>query len=163
MWSKLVVMCCFCLLLTGVSSCPKKGVDVINKKNPVVKQVGDKVSDKKVFFGYDESNITEVSADVLLDIVEVLQNNPDAKVLLTGHADNRGTADYNLALGARRADAAKKFIVNCTPYLEKRIRTASKGETVPLVHVKDDTRNSKYEKEHAKNRRVEISFSGIKK
>lgn len=163
MWSKLVVMCCFCLLLTGVSSCPKKGVNVINKTNPVVKQVSDKVSDKKVFFGYDEAKVTEVSADILLDVVEVLQNNPDAKVTLTGHTDNRGSHEYNLALGARRADAAKKFIVNCTPYLEKRIRTASKGETEPFVHVKDDTRNSKYEKEHAKNRRVEISFSGIKK
>ncbi|WP_341807994.1 OmpA family protein [Wolbachia endosymbiont (group E) of Neria commutata] len=163
MWSKLIVMCCFCLLLTGVSSCPKKGVNVINKMNPVVKQVGDKVSDKKVFFGYDESKITEASADILLDVVEILQNNPDAKVILTGHTDIRGSHEYNLALGARRADAAKKFIVNCTPYLEKRIRTASKGETEPSVHIKDDTRNSKYEKEHAKNRRVEISFSGIKK
>ncbi|APR98119.1 OmpA family protein [Wolbachia endosymbiont of Folsomia candida] len=163
MWSRLVVMCCFCLLLTGVSSCPKKAVNIINKMNPVVKQVGNKVVNKKVFFGYDEANVTEVSADVLLDLVEVLQNNPDAKVTLTGHTDNRGSHEYNLALGARRADAAKKFIVNCTPYLEKRIRTASKGEVEPLVNVKDDTRNSKYEEKHAQNRRVEILVSGIRK
>ncbi len=95
--------------------------------------------------------------------MEVLQDNPDAKVTLTGHTDNRGSHEYNLALGARRADAAKKFMVSCTPYIENRIKTASKGETEPLVNVKDDSRNSKYEKEHAKNRRVEFSFSGIKK
>ena len=163
MWSRLVIMFCFCLLITGVSSCPKKGANTVSRMNPVVKQVGDKVVNKKVFFGYDESSITEVSADTLLDMVAVLQDNPDAKVTLTGHTDNRGSHEYNLALGARRADAAKKFIVNCTPYLEKRIRTASKGETEPLVNVKDDTKNSKYEKDHAKNRRVEFSFSGIKK
>jgi peptidoglycan-associated lipoprotein len=127
--------------------------------NPVVKQI----EDKKVFFGYDESNITEVGADALLDVMEVLQDNPDAKVTLTGHTDNRGSYEYNVALGARRADAAKKFMVNCTPYLENRIRTASKGETEPLVYVQDDSKNSKYEKEHAKNRRVEFAFSGIKR
>ncbi|MDD9331398.1 MAG: OmpA family protein [Wolbachia sp.] len=130
-----------------------------NKMNSVVKKIGD----KRVFFGYDESSITEVGADVLLDIVEVLQDNPNVQVTLTGHTDNRGSHEYNLALGARRADSAKKFMVNCTPYLEKRIKTASKGETDPLVNVRDDSRNSKYEKDHAKNRRVEVSFSGIKK
>nr|CAH7767312.1 unnamed protein product [Callosobruchus chinensis] len=90
--------------------------------NAVVKQIGD----KRVFFGYDESSISEVSADALLDVMEVLQNNPDTKVTLTGHTDNRGSHEYNLALGARRADAAKKFMVSCTPYLENRIKTASK-------------------------------------
>jgi peptidoglycan-associated lipoprotein len=160
MWSRVGVMCCFCLLLTGVSACPKKPINMTNKTKLVVKQA---IGDKKVFFGYDESNVTEASADILLDVVEILQNNPDAKVTLTGHTDSRGSHEYNLALGARRADEAKKFIVNCTPYLEKRIRTASKGEIEPLVNVKDDDRNSKYEKDHAKNRRVEISFIGIKK
>ncbi|WP_168464877.1 OmpA family protein [Wolbachia endosymbiont of Ctenocephalides felis wCfeT] len=163
MLSRLAVICCFCLLLTGISSCPKKGMDftgkTASKMNTVVKQVGD----KKIFFGYDESNITEMSADVLLDVMYVLQNNPDAQITLTGHTDNRGAHEYNMALGARRADEAKKFMINCVPYLESRIKTASKGETEPLVNVKDDSRNSKYEKEHAKNRRVEFSFSGIKK
>ncbi|MGL9725249.1 MAG: OmpA family protein [Wolbachia sp.] len=159
MWSRLIIMCCFCLLLTGISSCSKKGVNTTNKMNSVVKQV----SNKRVFFDYDKSRITEASADALLDVMEVLQDNPNAKVTLTGHTDNRGSHEYNLALGARRADAAKKFMVNCTPYLENRIKTASKGETEPLVNVQDDSRNSKYEKEHAKNRRVEFSFSGIKR
>ncbi|KLT22595.1 peptidoglycan-associated lipoprotein,putative [Wolbachia endosymbiont of Armadillidium vulgare str. wVulC] len=159
MWSRVVIMCCFCLLLTGVSSCPKKEVSVANKMNAVIKQIGD----KRVFFGYDESSITEMSADALLDAMEVLQDNPDAKVTLTGHTDNRGSHEYNLALGARRADAAKKFMVSCASYLENRIKTASKAETEPLVDVKDDSKNSKYEKDHAKNRRVEFSFSGIKR
>lgn len=159
MWSRLVIMFCFCFLITGVSSCPKKGIKTTSKASPAVKQVGD----KRIFFSYDEFNITEASADILLDVIAVLQDNPDAQVALTGHADNRGSHDYNLALGAKRADSAKKFMVNCTPYLGKRIKTASKGETEPLVQVKDNSKNSKYEKEHAKNRRVEFSFSGIKK
>jgi peptidoglycan-associated lipoprotein len=125
MWIRLVIMCCFCLLLTGVSSCPKKGANTTNKMDSVVKQIGD----RRVFFDYEESSITEVSTDALLDVMEVLQDNPDAKVTLTGHTDNRGSHEYNLALGARRSDAAKKFMVICTPYIENRIKTASKGET----------------------------------
>ncbi|QOD38659.1 OmpA family protein [Candidatus Wolbachia massiliensis] len=159
MWSRLVMMCCFCFLLTGVSSCPKKEVNTANKMNSVVKQI----SEKRVFFDYDKSDIAEAGADILLDVMEVLQDNPDAKVTLTGHTDNRGSYEYNVALGARRADAAKKFMVSCAPYLENRIKTASRGETEPLVYVQDDSKNSKYEKEHAKNRRIEFSFSGIKK
>lgn len=159
MWSRLIVTFCFCFFVAGLSSCPKKGIQSTNKVNSVVKQV----SQKRIFFDYDKFDITESSADILLDVVAVLQDNPDAQVTLIGHTDNRGSHEYNLALGAKRADAAKKFMVSCTPYLEKRIKTASKGETEPLVDVRDDSRNSKYEKEHAKNRRVEFSFSGIKK
>ncbi|MDG7057601.1 MAG: OmpA family protein [Wolbachia endosymbiont of Penenirmus auritus] len=115
----------------------------------VVKQM----EEKRVFFDYDKSNISEAGADVLL----LLQNNPDMKVTVTGHTDNRGSYEYNVALGERRADAAKKFMVSCTPCLENRIKTASRGETEPLVYVQDVSKNSKYEKQHAKNRRVEIS------
>ncbi|MGL9682034.1 MAG: OmpA family protein [Wolbachia sp.] len=159
MWSRLIVICCFCLLLTGVSSCPKKEVNTVNKMSSVVKQM----SEKRVFFDYDKSDIDEVGADVLLDVIEVLQNNHDMKVTVTGHTDNRGSHDYNVALGERRADAAKKFMVSCTPYLENRIKTASRGETEPLVYVQDDSKNSKYEKQHAENRRVEFLFSEAKK
>lgn len=161
MWSKLIIMLCFCFLITGVSSCPKpkQGIGIANKGKSLVNQ-GEK---KIIFFTYDQSSISEVSADILLDIVAILQDNPDAGVTLTGHTDNRGSHEYNLALGAKRADSAKGFIVGCTPYLEKRIRTASKGETEPLVIVQDDSKGSKYEKSHSKNRRVEISFSGMKK
>ncbi|WCR53097.1 MAG: Outer membrane protein P6 [Wolbachia endosymbiont of Ctenocephalides orientis wCori] len=160
-WSRLGVLCCFCLLLTGVSSCPKikKVANVKGKMSLAIKQV----EGKRVFFDFDEFDVKEASLDGLLDVVEVLQNNPDLKVTLTGHTDSRGSHEYNLALGARRADAAKKAIVGCAPYLESRIGTASKGEVEPLALVKDDVRNSKYEKDHAKNRRVEFSFSGIKK
>lgn len=160
-WSRLGVLCCFCLLLTGVSSCPKtkKVANEKGKMSLAIKQV----EGKRVFFDYDKSDVTEESLDRLLDVVEVLQNNSDVKVTLTGHTDARGSHEYNLALGARRADAAKKAIIGCAPYLESRIRTASKGEIEPLVLVKDDVRNSKYEKDHAKNRRVEFSFSGIKR
>nr|CAH7718724.1 unnamed protein product [Callosobruchus chinensis] len=94
--------------------------------NSVVKQIGDKI----IFFGYDESSISEVSADALLNVMEVLQDNPDAKVTLTGYTDNRGSLEYNLALGARRADAAKEIMVSCAPYIENRIKTTSKALTV---------------------------------
>ncbi|QKX01395.1 OmpA family protein [Wolbachia endosymbiont of Cruorifilaria tuberocauda] len=159
MWSRLILMCCSCFLLTGVSSCQKKGGITIDKTDFVVKQI----SEKRVFFDYDKSNINEVGAGVLLDVIEVLQNNPDIKVTVIGHTDNRGSYEYNVALGERRADTAKKFMVNCAPYLENRIKTASRGETEPIVYVQDDSKNSKYERQHAKNRRVEFLFSKINK
>ncbi|KAM3725963.1 Peptidoglycan-associated lipoprotein [Dirofilaria immitis] len=156
MWSKLVVMRCFCLLLTGVSSCPKRGV--ANKMNSVVKQM----SEKRVFFNYDKSNISEAGADVMLDIMEVLQNNPDMKVTVTGHTDNRGSYEYNVTLGERRADAAKKFMVSCTSYLENRIKTASRGETEPLVYVQGDLRIPSVIKGFAiHNNKVAVAVSGI--
>ncbi|MDF0607394.1 OmpA family protein [Wolbachia endosymbiont of Onchocerca gibsoni] len=159
MWNRLVMICSFCLLLTGASSCSKKEVTAINRINFVTKQM----SEKRVFFDYDKSNIIEAGADVLLDVIEVLQNNPDIKVTVIGHTDNRGSYEYNIALGERRANAAKKFMVSCAPYLEDRIKTASKGEAEPLVYVQDNSKNSKYEKQHAKNRRVEFLFSEAKK
>jgi peptidoglycan-associated lipoprotein len=186
MLNKLITIFCLCLIIVGAGpgSCfaTKKNKESVHPKkigfivkhanadaNVKLKRTGTQANDlmkqlneKRVFFGYDQSNISEVSADILLDIVEMLQDNPDARILLTGHTDNRGSHEYNLALGAKRADAAKMFMINCAPYLEKRIRVASKGEIEPLVYVSDHAKpgqgNSKYEKEHAKNRRVEFSF-----
>ncbi len=180
MLNKLITMFCLCLIIAGAGpgSCffnkkkeqvhAKKPSFVVKQANVKLKHTGlqandltKKLNKAKIFFGFDQSNISEVSADILLDVVEILQDNPEARILLTGHTDIRGSHEYNLALGARRAEAAKMFMINCAPYLEKRIRTASKGETEPLVDVPDDhvkPAQSKYEKEHSKNRRVEFSF-----
>ncbi|MCP9265869.1 Outer membrane protein pal-like [Dirofilaria immitis] len=98
----------------------------------------------------------------MLDIMEVLQNNPDMKVTVTGHTDNRGSYEYNVTLGERRADAAKKFMVSCTSYLENRIKTASRGETEPLVYVQGDLRIPSVIKGFAiHNNKVAVAVSGI--
>lgn len=155
MWNRLIVMCCFCLVFTGgMSSCQRVGIDAVNKIN-FVRHIGE----KRVFFDYDKFDINEASVDVLLDVVKVLQTNPNIEVTVIGHTDNRGSYEYNIVLGEKRADAVKRFMVNCTSYLEDRIKTTSRGEAEPLVYVQDDSKNSKYEKQHARNRRVEFLFS----
>ncbi|WP_333023267.1 OmpA family protein [Wolbachia endosymbiont of Pentidionis agamae] len=163
MWNKLMIIPFFCLVIYSTSASPnplmRKGHSKMNQSaTTITSQTKKQQNVHRVFFAYDKSDISEASADVLLDALEFLQDNENAKIVLVGHADNRGSHDYNLALGERRANSAKRFMINCTPSIEKRIKTLSKGESEPLVIPS----NPKDEKAHAQNRRVEIIISGVK-
>jgi peptidoglycan-associated lipoprotein len=69
------------------------------------------LNNQKVFFAFDSSNISEESRDNLLGQSLYMKNHKDVKVQIAGNCDERGTTEYNLALGARRANAAKSVIV----------------------------------------------------
>lgn len=103
---------------------------------------------RMVFFDYDQSRITSDAERTLRQKVEILRNNPEVTVRLEGHADERGSTEYNLALGQRRAESVKEFIVGfgIDP---SRIRTISYGEERPLV-------NASNEQAWSRNRRVEV-------
>ncbi|MEM9234319.1 MAG: peptidoglycan-associated lipoprotein Pal [Pseudomonadota bacterium] len=64
----------------------------------------------RVFFGYNQYNLTNEAQGVLRRQAAWLKEYPNARVRLEGHADERGTREYNLALGARRANAAKAYL-----------------------------------------------------
>ena len=70
-------------------------------------EVGD-----RVFFEYDQTVISEEGRDTLLKQAQFLNNNMDISITLTGHSDERGTREYNLALGERRASSAKNYLVS---------------------------------------------------
>ena len=66
-----------------------------------------------VYFAFDSSEITAQSASVLNQHVSLLNSNPSAEVLIAGHTDERGSREYNVALGERRAQAAE--VARTTP------------------------------------------------
>mgnify|MGYP001259013776 CR=1 FL=1 len=88
-----------------------------------------KVGDR-VLFSVDQSDINEAGRDILLAQVDWLQVNSDYKIIIEGHADERGTREYNLALGARRANSAREFLVS-RGIESSRIKTVSFGKERP--------------------------------
>lgn len=98
-----------------------------------------------IHFDFDRSNIRPEDRQILSSHASYLLKNKNVKIVIEGNCDERGTAEYNLALGNRRAQEAKKFLVN-SGVNRKRIKTISYGMERPL----DPTHN---ENAWAKNRR----------
>ena len=87
---------------------------------------------QKVYFAFDSSAITEDARTNLLGQSLYMKNHPDTKVQIAGNCDERGTEEYNLALGYRRSAAAKAVIVN-DGVNASRISTISYGKSRPAV------------------------------
>jgi peptidoglycan-associated lipoprotein len=102
------------------------------------------------YFDFDTAEIKPASREALVAHARYLQLNPDQQVRLEGSADERGTKEYNLALGERRADAVKRFLV-INGADRDQIETVSYGEEKPAVMGSD-------EGVWAQNRRVELIF-----
>jgi peptidoglycan-associated lipoprotein len=104
---------------------------------------------RDVMFDYDSSAISDQARQDIEYNYQVLQANPDVKVQLEGHCDDRGTAEYNMALGQERARAVKEVLLSYgVP--ENKLNTISYGEEVPLAQGSDESA-------WAKNRRVHFS------
>jgi peptidoglycan-associated lipoprotein len=99
-----------------------------------------------IYFDFDSSVLSPMSQEVLQRKADWMNENMDATVIVEGHCDERGTAAYNLALGERRADATKEFLVNLGIAAD-RLTTISYGEEKPV----DPGHN---EEAWAKNRRA---------
>jgi len=105
-----------------------------------------------IHFDYDKSNIRSDDAGTLDQKVAILQANPELRIRIGGHCDERGSDEYNLALGNRRAQAAKQYLVS-HGIDGSRIETQSWGEERPLVDGHDETAWSQ-------NRRDEFEIIG---
>jgi len=105
-------------------------------------------------FDFDKFNLKDEARATLKNHAEWLNKNKDVMIVVEGHCDERGTAEYNLALGERRANAATKFLVDMGVDA-KRIKTLSYGEELPLDkgHTEDAW---------ARNRRAHFDASGKK-
>jgi peptidoglycan-associated lipoprotein len=91
----------------------------------------------KIFFDYDMSDITPESRATLDAKLPVLRANPTVRLRITGHADERGSDEYNLALGSRRAAAAKRYLTD-QGIDPSRIDIFSYGEERPAVSGMDE-------------------------
>jgi peptidoglycan-associated lipoprotein len=101
---------------------------------------------RDINFDFDSSTIRPDAREILKVNADFLLKNKAATIVIEGHCDERGTAEYNMALGQRRAQETKKYIVNLG-IKESLIRTISYGEERPL-----DPGNT--EEAWAKNRRA---------
>lgn len=91
-----------------------------------------------VHFAFDKSSLDMTAQDVLKRKAAWLEANPDVQVVIEGHCDERGTPEYNLALGERRASSAKQFLVNAG-IPSARLLTVSFGEELPLDTASNET------------------------
>ena len=103
---------------------------------------------KAIHFDYDKYNLTSRATATLAENATLLMDNPNMRILIEGHCDERGTDDYNLALGEKRALAARDYLVNFG-IAKSRISVISYGEERPV----DAGSN---EEAWAKNRRDEF-------
>ena len=90
-----------------------------------------------IHFDYDQSSVRPDDAGTLDQKVAILQANPELRIRIHGHCDERGSDEYNLALGNRRAQAAKQYLVS-HGIDASRVETQSWGEERPLVDGHDE-------------------------
>ena len=96
-------------------------LDLINKNSPF----------QPVFFAYDSAELEAVGQQVLNANAEILKKYATWVVTIEGHADERGTAEYNLALGERRALAARTYLLSLGVPAD-RLKTVSYGKEFPF-------------------------------
>jgi len=99
-----------------------KSLDELNNENIL----------EDVYFEFDKATLTPETREVLKKHAQWLKEHPTVKILIEGHCDERGTEQYNLALGDRRAHAVKNYLVSLG-ISPDRIKTISYGEMFPKV------------------------------
>lgn len=92
---------------------------------------------KDAFFDYDKSELRSQDRQALLADAEFLRSHPEVKFTLEGHCDERGSEEYNLGLGDRRASSAKRFLVDAG-ISDSRIQTTSYGKEHPFCTAHDE-------------------------
>ena len=102
-----------------------------------------------LYFAYDDTEIDEAATRTIIQHANFMQNNPSVSLRLEGHADERGTREYNLALGENRALSVKEVLGLYN--LDDRVLVVSYGEESPIL-------TGSNEEAWRKNRRVEFSY-----
>ena len=105
---------------------------VAGSQEDLIVNVGD-----RVFFGYDSSDLDSDALELLQDQVAWLKQNSNVSVTIEGHCDERGTREYNLALGEKRAQAVKNYLIGLGVNPD-RVSTISYGKERPAVVGSND-------------------------
>ncbi|MDR1259858.1 MAG: peptidoglycan-associated lipoprotein Pal [Endomicrobium sp.] len=124
-----------------------KNSNIHENKQLLKKSFSENNSLKVIYFGFDKSDLTTSSLKILKENVDYLTDNSNIKIILEGHTDDRGTTEYNLSLGQRRALKVKEYYVQLG-IEPSRITAISYGKEKPV-----DLGNN--ELAWARNRRVE--------
>lgn len=123
-------------LLMLVIACGSETYNVIDSEEEAVRAnritESEQPKQDRVFFKFDSAALGEEAKKTLDKTAIWLNNDGDINILIEGHCDERGTREYNLALGQRRADSAKRYLVS-KGVNSSRIRTISYGKERPAV------------------------------
>ena len=115
----------------------------------VISEFGNNAESFTLYFAYDDTEIDEIATRIIIQHANFMQENPSVNLRLEGHADERGTREYNLALGENRALSVKEVLGLYN--LDDRIIVVSYGEESPIL-------TGSNEEAWEKNRRVEFSY-----
>ncbi len=124
---------------------PAEGVDV--KEEKMVKEVIKKDEFSDIYFDFDKYNIRDDAKPVLDNLASYLRKDTGVGLIIEGHCDERGTNQYNLALGERRANAVKQYLMIYGVGPE-RLETVTYGEERPLCREKTEECYSKNRRAH---------------
>ncbi len=124
------------------------GAVVVDNPNAII--TGAESLQAVVYFPFDSSEITSQSASLLNQHASLLNSNPAAGIVIAGHTDERGSREYNIALGERRAQAARNYLAAQGVNVNN-IQVISYGEERPAV-------SGTTEEAYAQNRRAELSY-----
>jgi len=128
-------------------SAAQRSADIAEKKRQQLEQLR---SEHIIYFDFDVSNLNSQYSGILDAHAKFLSENSDVKVLIEGHADERGTPEYNIALGERRAKAVVTYLENMGVSTDQ-VTVVSYGEEKPMV--KDRSEDA-----FAKNRRAVLVY-----
>lgn len=106
---------------------------------------------QRIHFDFDRSDLTDDARQILVNNAALLRAAPQVNVLIEGHTDERGSDEYNLALGERRAIAARNYLVSLGISAD-RLRIISYGEEMPIALDRN-------EEAWAQNRRAEFKIT----
>jgi peptidoglycan-associated lipoprotein len=119
---------------TGLNA---KDLDALNRDSPL----------QPAFFAYDSSELDPAAQQALTGNAQLLKQYPSWVITIEGHADERGTAEYNLALGERRALAARNYLISLGIAAD-RLRTISYGKEFPFDPLHSEAAWSKNRRAH---------------
>jgi peptidoglycan-associated lipoprotein len=130
--TNLLIIAISTLALSACSTAKKSSVGAgdVYTGNDTIEYLASGVKDR-VFFATNSSSLTTASRDTLRKQANYLRKNKDLNVVLEGHADERGTREYNLALGEKRANSAKDYLMTYG-ISGKRISVISYGKEKPV-------------------------------
>ena len=131
---------------------PRNGEPVTGKALSPLKDPNNILSKRSVFFDYDSSIVKDEYKPLVTAHARYLTQNPSARVTIQGNTDERGSREYNIALGQRRADSLKQLMV-LLGAKEQQIETVSFGEEKPRAETHDEAA-------YAQNRRDDIVYAG---
>ena len=135
-----------CAFLTACSSVDKNAdtssisekmnawgdADITNLEDTRLSDRFNKAVSPIIYFGFNVAHLDNAAMDILNEQIYWLQENPAAMILVEGHCDERGTREYNLALGEKRANAVRDYMI-ASGIEPARIRTISYGKERPDV------------------------------